>query len=460
MLFMTGLAFGGDIAAKTLHLLFGLMGGVGLFFAGKRWRSSTVGALAATLFLVGPGGVGPLLGNAYVEGLTACAMIAGAVAWLAWFRSRHLGWLRCAGVLAGVGASFKITAALFPMAMVALTLVALRDKSRQEPAVARPSLGALCVPLVLVLVPVAPWLARSALLTGNPVFPMFAKWIPSRDMSPALSAAYDKFNRLNTWGTGIGSRWSVARRELILAIAAGCLMFLAGAIFARTRRFMGRGTVAVVAVTALVQMMAAGLYVRYWVPLLSVLQLPIAALLEGALPSRWRQHAVILLTAATSLMMARRGLGSVENDLGGLVRTAAGLESHQAFRERHLLLLPLYERANEDLPGDARILLSCSCSGFYLDRSTVCGEFPQDAVRYTRWDEFVSDLRALHVTHVVAPRTLATGGPPPEDEVSSSAMIRRHTEYDLVGRLLRSHGRLLAAAADQGLYTLDVGALR
>jgi hypothetical protein len=459
MLFTIALAFAGDVAAKELHFALGVIGAVGLYLAGKRWRGELVGALAATLFLVGPAGAGVLLGCAYVEGAAGFAMIGAAMAWLAWSRGRRAGWLRCAAVLAGVGASFKITAALFPVALGALTILVLYNDARQQQPPGRPALRSLWGMVPLLALPVAPWLVRSLLLTGNPLFPMFATVIPSRDMSPALSAAYDKFNRYNTWGTGFGPQWSVPLRQKILAAAGGALVVAGIFIYTRMRTWMARATVIVLLLTSVAQLLAAGLYVRYWIPLLSVLQLPLAAVVLERLSTRWRQGAVLVVTLLVSLMTARRGIKSVDGDLGGLAKTAVGLQEPRAFVAKHIGLLPLYEHGNRELPATARVLLACTCIGFYLDRTTYCSEFPQDSLRFTTWDEFLADVHRLGVTHVMAPRVLAGDGDDPPLEISSASMLRRRQEYAFVRRMLSRHGRLLASASDQGLYEIDSAAL-
>jgi hypothetical protein len=145
----------------------------------------------------------------------------------------------------------------------------------------------------------------------------------------------------------------------------------------------------------------------------------------------------------------------VENDLGGLVRTPLGLEGQRAFLGRHITLFPLFEQANRDLPAGSRVLLACYCGGFYVDRMTFCSDGVQGSLRMASGDAFADDLRRLHVTHVLAPTTLATGGPfPPFDASGVSFMVRKQ-EYAVVSKLLLDHGRLLGLAGDEGLYALD-----
>ncbi len=467
MLFTLGLSFGGDAVAKLLHFTLGIAGAVGLYLAGTRLRSGLVGAMAVTLYLFGPLGVGRLLGWAYLEGATSFASIAAILAWLIWFESRDPAWLRCAFLLAGIGVSFKLTAGLIPIGLAALTVVARHDARRgnlenlppaRAPAIAEsphdgwpPGLSwqlfGLCV------LPVSPWLLRAAIVTHNPFFPMFARYIPTRDFPPELAAKWEYFNRYVNWAIVMGRGWSPEQRQLILAAVALGLTVIAGVTFVFLRSRMARATVVVFLAMAMAQLGSVGLYTRYWVPLASVLSLPVLVLLERHVAQRWQRILLIAGTTVASLLGAHLCLGSVNNDIRGLVRTAVGLEDQRAFLARHLGSFPLYDQINRELPPDARIMLSSYCSGFYIDRTTYCSGVVQGSLRLSGWDAFLVDVRRLAITHVVAARSTAEGATPTGNAAGVDFMIREE-ESALVGRLLREHASLLGSSGGQGLYAL------
>jgi hypothetical protein len=461
MLFALAMAFVGDSAAKCIHYMFGILGVIAIYLAGKRLRGPMVAAAAAALFLVGPLGVAIVLGRAYVEGGAAFAMIAAAMAWLLWFHSREQSWLRCAALLAGFAVTFKITAALLPAALVALTWVVAADPERTAGHAVRRGLDAAAfsarvVPLMVA--PMLPWMVRSALVTGNPVFPLFARWIPSRDFSPDLSIQFDRWNRYMTWGNVVGRNWSLETRHQVLLGVCVVTLMLGLFAAARMRSWMARGTAAVVVVVSLAQLSAAGLYVRYSIPLGAVVALPVAAAVESLLSHRHAPAVGWALAVAASTVQANRCLRQDGANVVELVRTAAGLEPRHAYLLSHIGLYPLFERANRDLPEHTGVMLSCSCIGFYVDRSTYCAEMVQDSLRFTGWDEFVSDVRRLGVTHVIAPSVLATGGPLPLTDAFSSASVSAIThdsQVRLVQRLLEDHSRAVATASDHGLYEID-----
>jgi hypothetical protein len=187
-----------------------------------------------------------------------------------------------------------------------------------------------------------------------------------------------------------------------------------------------------------------------------VLVLPVIALGERVLAPRTGRIAIVAITALASLVHARRTFASAEDDVSGLVRTAVGLEDQRDFLTRHIDLFPMFENVNRALPADARVLLSSYCRGFHLDRTTYCADFVQGSLRLTTWSEFVADVRHLGVSHVLAPRALASESAAPPTDVASVAVMVREREQELVRRLLADHGRLLASGADHGLYAIDL----
>lgn len=452
MLFTIALVFAGDAAAKTLHFALGLLGGLGLYATGKRLRSPALGATAALLYLVGPAGAGAYLGWAYLEGAIAFALTGSVLAWCIWWRERRPGWLACAFALAGVSVSFKISAVLFPIALFVLTLSVLSDA---RPRVFWPALR----PVSWAAVPVVPWLVRSALVTGNPVFPLFASIIPSRDYSPRIAQQFEQYNRYMLWGSRLLADWGPDKRRLVLVALGLAIVAVAAVVYKRLDSRLARTLAVVSAATALIQLSAVGLYLRYWVPILSVMQLP---LLLAAMPivARRRAQALLLgLAAVSSLVVARRGLASTDWSVAGSISTIVGAESQQTFLTRHIPLYPLYETANRDLPASARIMLSSYCGGFYLERTTYCAEFLQESLRLTTWSEFSEDVRRLGITHVLAPTSLLVGQGPAPNVGGSVSEILREQQNALVGRLLREHAQLLATASDQGLYALRVDSI-
>jgi len=454
MLFTIALAFGGDAAAKLLHWALGLSGAWAVYRAGVRYRSETVGTISAVLYLVGPAGVCALMGFAYIEGATALAIAATTLAWLLWFRTRYPGWLRTAALLLSITVSFKLTALVFAVVLFGLTIASIADEARQHEQI---SIGVAQGFLVVVLTAacVLPWFVRSAVVTGNPLFPLFARALPTRDFSPPTAAMYDLYNRYYLWASRFGLQWSLALRQMILAgallVVGGLTLFLT----LRSRTFITRASALVLGLGVLLQLSAAGLYLRYWTPVLPVLLLPVLAFMDQRLRLLHFRWLFVALVAVGSVRQARSSIADAEYDLGGIIRSAFGFESYPEFLARHLELYPLYETINRQLPLDSRVALSYSCRGFYIDRTTFCAEFPQDALGFSNWEAFSSNVKQLGITHFLAPTEVVEGRGIPPPDYSAPAMLFRDRENEYIARLLASRGRRIAKAGEQGLYALD-----
>jgi hypothetical protein len=460
MLFAVGMAFAGDIAAKCFHYVLGVVvAAPALYLAGKRLGGPITGAVSATLYLVGPWGTPALLGSAYTEGAAVAAAATSALSWLIWFRTGHRGYLRSSALLAGMGVSFKLAMLLFPIALLALTAVAIAAKARDEQNRARlidlTTSGLLSTASLvpLVAVPILPWFTRAFLLTGNPLFPVLANLIPTRDFSAELATQIDRFNRYMTWANTLGSDWTIEQRMWVLLGVAALLVLVGLLAFFRFRSWTARGAVVVLTITGLLQLYSAGLYLRYWLPLAAVLTVPIAAAFAPVLSRRTVMLAWIGFTLAGSLLHAYRIYLDLGANSARLLRTVAGLDDRLDFLRSRIPPYPLYEHANRELPVGAGIMLSGYCGGFYLDRKTFCSEFVQDSLRFTNCQDLTKDLRRLGITHVIAPTAWAAERPPPASELPRWGSYLRPEQYRLVGQLLTS-SRTLAIASDQGLYEI------
>ena len=286
MLYTTALAVVGDSGAKLIHLVTALLAAVGIYQLGARVRSVMVGRIACTLFLLGPLGIYGIIGYGYVEGTATLAIVASTLCWTLWFRSTDRAWLRAAALLAGFAVSFKLTSVLFPVALTALTILVVRARGRRATGMDGVGVKSVAGLAALVVAPVLPWLVRSLVLTGNPVFPLLARWIPSRDFPPEMSSDFETYNRYMLWGNRWGYDLSIDTRRLILGIIGLVILAIGALVYRRLRDPVHRAVTLVVVSTVLVQLLAAGLYTRYWIPLAAVLVIPVIALVISHVPGR------------------------------------------------------------------------------------------------------------------------------------------------------------------------------
>jgi hypothetical protein len=302
---------------------------------------------------------------------------------------------------------------------------------------------------------VVPWLIRSTILTGNPIFPLAAGLIPTRDFAASLGESYTHYNRYLSWGTSMGASLTIDQRRLLLIGVAVAATALAALVWFMLRSRVARAATLIVLIVALLQVATVGLYARYWVPYLAIAQVLVVAVFAKFLQGGWQRVAIVAGTGLCSLYYARANSSELGNDWGGIVRTALDLEPRRDFIVRHYALYPIYEYVNDKLPRDARVLSAYHCSSFYMDRDTYCTDFAQSALRFDSWADFTADAKRLGVTHVIAPRSVALGGAAPDVIIPQQ---KRQEQYQFLNRLLSQHGALLASAADQGLYAVDLRA--
>ncbi|MEM1203905.1 MAG: phospholipid carrier-dependent glycosyltransferase, partial [Acidobacteriota bacterium] len=196
LLFAPALAAGGPPFAKLVHFGFGLLVLFGLRTAARRsGLRPWAGWLAMVLFLAN-GVVLYELRVAYVDLAHAFFLLAAFLFLGAARRNAESrpALLVLAGLAAGLMAGVKITGIAGAALLLALWLPELVRRGRR-----RRDLGELALRYVL---PVAllwlPWLVRSAVLTGNPVYPLAFGAFGGPDWSHELG------QRFADWQRGLG----------------------------------------------------------------------------------------------------------------------------------------------------------------------------------------------------------------------------------------------------------------
>ncbi|MBI3455384.1 MAG: glycosyltransferase family 39 protein [Candidatus Rokubacteria bacterium] len=435
-------ALAGGMAAKLLHSVFLLLNvGWALWF-GARLSGLFGGLVAASLFLTIP----LVMWNGTVgdTDMGAVFFTMGAIA--AFFEFRRTGgnrWLVIAGALAGTATAIKYFAAamLVPLALILLIEGVRRQRLR------RVLPGCLLLAAGLAIT-AGPWLARTAVLTGNPVFPVFNEYFRSpywptqvEDASAILTGSpwdagqilklpflltFDA-SRLGEvpqgalgtfpllWLPVLLARWSAIGREgrYLLLIAAG--IFVCVFSLARNPRFQ-LGT---------------------WLLLAIVLG---GALAASDLLAGWRRG------AARRLVPAILASGLAYSLLSWMTFFPAwasldvwtGKSDARAFLRRTVPAFEVYEAVQRFVPRDAKILADGLYATWYARRYLVPSWLPPVAPLFTRTDlsraEALTMLRERQLGYFLAP----------------SSRRYRILELGIARRLLELEGFTLYAFADDG----------
>ena len=180
MLYAWAILLRGDIAAKLLHALFGLLLAGLVYLTARRFLGRKAAWPAVLLFASMPM-VSALAGWAYNDLALAYFQLACLYSVIRYLLSpsalrhsplaiRHspFAWLILSGIFAGLAMGLKYTSFVTPLTLTGLIVwYACRD-TRRTPKPAIYSLAAFALPALLVALP---WYVKNWIFTGNPVYP-------------------------------------------------------------------------------------------------------------------------------------------------------------------------------------------------------------------------------------------------------------------------------------------------
>lgn len=455
MLYTIPLAVWSDTAAKFMHFALGTLAFLAIFAAGRRLHSAAVGFMAASIWFCGMGALSAAtyFPIAFVDLGLALEVTAAVLAWILWRRTQSTGWLRCAALCAGFAASFKLTGVFVGFGLAGITLAALRQEGMSWKQANR-----LCVRSVgLALIPVAPWLVRTWIQTGDPIYPLLPGLFHPRDWSPEAAQAFQTYFRyFNLWGP---PEWGLAQRQAALFCVLVGAASLYGLLLWRVRQREPRTLVALAGFLLLTGIAFTGLMLR----LVSHL-FPLALLLLGMALSSWLTRSRIAQSALLTVLAINVALflWRATPNLPLEAETAMGRTSRQSYLTRRLNIMPLWDTLNrlpQTAENEGAVLIaalqpadSTTCGlNFYCDRDCfVTDAYLQARIRMDTWEHYLSDIRSNRIAYVVAPKGIVPGyvriGPD---------YAPAQNEFPFARRLVTTYGRLMIANANYELYKLQ-----
>jgi hypothetical protein len=404
LLYAAALALSDHAVAKALHAGFGLATLWAAWLGAKHFHREPSGWLAAPLVLASP----VVLFEwsvAYVDLSYAFFFLAGLLFATHWRASgaRESVWL--AGLCGGALASVKLSGLLGAVAIGAVLLPGLlRDR--------RGALGHALRFGTPVLLLWLPWLARAALATGNPVYPLAYAVFGGPDWSATLSEQFAD------WQRSIG----MGRGPLDYALLPLRVIVDGGPSYDRFQGVIGLHWLAVVPLAfagrrhllVRTSLTASGVYFALWALGSQQMRFLIPILAPLALAG---SVGAVELTGHLSGPHARRAIAL----LGLLAALLAGTAARQPFA-RALALLPTFaegpdalreaarqpvHRFVENLPPEAVLLLLDTNQGFFLERPYLADSF-FEASQIADWLRDVDGAEAARarlvergVTHVL-----------------------------------------------------------
>lgn len=418
MWYLYGLQIGGVPLAKLFHFACGLGTSLAVYALGTRLMSPTVGKISALLFATMPL-VFWEAGTAYVDLATAFFTTLTLLALGEGIGRRDPRRLRLGAVLMGLTLSTKATA-LGTLLLLALGVLVWSLRGlKQSPLAALKS--AVLWGLLALLVG-SPWLVKSAILTGNPVYPFFFGLFGGRGWDQAAADFYTQ------WNAGFGMGHSLS--DIALVPWNLSMFLLPGHVTAYPKPFNDQQMVlgalspvllaalffpafvrgATVPVKALALFALGSLllwagtmqYVRYLLPTLPVFCLLAGYVLVRANQLQLKSGYALAALGVCSLVFSGY-IGTILLSQEGPV--VFGQVSHDDYIKRGFGPYSAMQFINTSLPAGSKIVLYGCPLGFYCDKPYVWGD-PMHGT-FIPYSSFRSaeDLRAyLHkigVTHIL-----------------------------------------------------------
>ena len=418
MWYLYGLLIGGVSLAKLFHFACGVGACLAVYALGARLASPTVGTLAALLLASTPL-VFWEAGTAYVDLATAFFTTLTLLALGQGMLGHDPRWLRLGAVLMGLTLSTKATALGTLLLLAAGVLVWYRRGLKTTPLAA---LKAAFVWGLLALLVGSPWLIKSAVLTGNPVYPFFYSVFGGRYWDKSAADFYTSWNANFGMGHSLSDialvPWNLTMFLLPGHLTAypkpfndyqtpfGALSpVLLGALFFPA--FVRGASVQIKALAAFALaflLLWAGTmqYVRYLLPTLPVLCLLAAYVLVQACTLRLKSGYALAALVVCSLLFSGY-IGTIL--LAQQAPVVFGQESRDDYITRNFSPYSAMQFINTQLPAGSKIVMYGNPLGFYSDRPYLWG----DAIHgtYIPYSAFHSagDLKAylhkLGVTHIL-----------------------------------------------------------
>jgi hypothetical protein len=380
LLYLYGLAGPGPWAAQVVHWWMGALTAGGAAIVARRLGAPSGGqVLAAAMFAATPSVV--QVGALAASDLGVAAFATGSVIALLRMKSdsrRTAFWAAVSGGFAGLAAGTKYLAlaSVVVPTSIAVAFIAIAAAPRGSSRL-RLSLRALVPFVVVLLVVAAPWYARNALQTGNPVHPYFASIMGQSEGD--TSTADDRV------ASGIGS-FTFDRGTVTNALFLGTFdrrghagdigpvhLWLTPLVLLWMWRHRENGDALVV-----FGVLILGLGVWAVGPPLGRYLLPTLALTSAVAATSWSEIVGRLgrptrhLLSAFLFVLLAANCNPVRGEyLGPQLAAFLGFQTDEQYLQDNCTQLPAFRAANTGLPTDARVLLLGEPRAYGLDRDLV-----------------------------------------------------------------------------------------
>jgi 4-amino-4-deoxy-L-arabinose transferase-like glycosyltransferase len=408
MLYTIGLMLRDEMAAKLIHLSFGVFNFVIVFVMLNKYFSRSVAWLGSVIFFTTPF-VPVIAAKTAIEMGIAFFEVLAFFAFMNWINNKEKKWLIISAVFSGLGMGSKYIS-LYAAASLVFTLIfirLIRDKASIKDVIKETAIFVAIASLV-----VSPWLIRNYIWAKNPIFPFLWEKMGNIKLT-SLEYFSDPPRRPFTIKNILMLPWDFATNAKIQEAYCGpvYLIFLPLLfLFKRKNRQIDPFIVYSLIYYFIWQYTQA--YFRMLVPALTVISGVFAYFIWNVPSSFIKKTAVwiVVIMALGNIQLASTLQKYSENPLGvslGLVSRAEHLSKGKGVGS---YVSPDYNAINwinENLPKDSYVLLLGDIRGLYLKRRFLThsvSDYPPivEIVRNSKnEDEVYEKLKNLGITHVM-----------------------------------------------------------
>ncbi len=412
-----GFAVWSDTSVKVIHWAFGSLTLVALYGAGCRLTNQIGGLVVAGVFLAF---AFPLYSWAYIDLGVALYVATACLAWVHWHQSNDVRWLRTAALCAGFAATFKLTMVLFGATLIALSVPALLRRGSASTVIRE----LVCIG-ALAGTPILPWLIRTWILTGNPVYPFLHTVFPTPYWSADAAWAFREYFQHYNWGTS-HPEWSESLRRGARLSAFVFMLVLTGWCGVFVRDPMRRNLALLSGLAVLTHIWFLGLYARLTLPLWPLFLLT-ALSFTSALWKRREVRAIASALAVLALVFTslRGGVGDIKDSLAFQVGNLTRID----YLGKRGLNTEMIELARREIPQDAIALLYPAHGYYYNFRGLNFSPIGQRHIRFDTWEHFNDDIDAMRVSYLICNEEVRVPPALPIDPLAANeqAFLRRLT---------------------------------
>lgn len=385
---------GSETAAGLVTVTFAAAACALAYALAKRIQDRRAGFVAAAILATAPVFL-DLAGGPTLDLAFSAVVLAALMGLVIWREEDDPAWLLVMAFLAGSSCGIRHTGYVV---CVLLTAAVLLSKSRSR-------VRATAMAVAMMAVGATPWLLRSWLTAGNPVYPFFPSLFAPDAMPEQKITAVMAHESVR--GTGIKEfllfPWNVVmypERFDGWTKSPGPLVLLLGVpgIFVGGKRCRSLAAFSCVGAAALFFFRQ---YTRYYLPFFLPMMV-VAAVASRRLPRIDKPLTALL--AVTFLY----GLALDAAAVHFKVPVALGVESREDYLTRRIERYPAFQWANENISKDEGIVLLLDPRGYFMDPPTYQNLEALRRLVGKPLDEQVDWLHSRGVHYVFYPETYVT----------------------------------------------------